>query len=993
MVPVNLKLTNFRSFGPTTNIPLDFASVFCIVGPNGAGKSTIIEAMLWALFGVSREGRQKWTNVMRKGARFVEVEFEFRIENEGYKVIRRYDGRKHLDVFRLSNGRRYSLTTSRRLSDAQRKLEELLGTNYDGLVSASVFVQNEAGRFSKLTPSRRRELLAKLFGIEVFQKIRDRASLRVRELSAVRTANQHELEGINEQLSQIPDPTDEIAIIEKELEHTKSKIDEKLAELGKAQERKAFIQARIENLNKKKDELLSIKTEIENLIKEQEKLRLKASQLKSILSNESEIREQFESLKKLQDEESKLSEKLAHQTYLQERLGELQQRLSKLQKDKARQIGMLSGKIKQLRNFLIQTGEELESYDSLSAVAKKFEDAKKLVATLEQKKAEYDKISSAISSVRMRIDAEREAIMSQIKTLEQEISELMTETSKMGMLKTELEKVKQKLMHAKNIQKRIDELEGENAQAKLRIQTLEQAKAELSSRIRKVSEQLTFLFESDVPRCPLCGSELTYEHKNEVTKQLESEKQKLTEKLNNTKKEIEKIKEQLVKTEHELENLNRKKPDENALEDERKRLEAELARLSQVELEIKRRSEKLVNLKEKIATDAYAQKWRDELKNLERNLLEIDFSHESFLEAKSMLDELEPKYIKFQELRRLQQQSKTTKAELEKLKKQLEELKSAEVGAQISQQIEKITSELDALGYDRNRHLQVRKRIATLEPIKKKMYELEQAKKNLPEAMEAIERVKSQISEKRKRLKHVSEEISNIELLKRELNKLEAYSDAVNKRVEELRRRKDELSERLTKLVSIKSVREELLKRKARLRSVISDTGSKEKIYSALAEICGPLGIQDWLLRRYLSAIESDANDILGLLTDGELSVRLVPEGTEKLAVRISDHLGERPYESYSGGEEFRIDFALRLALSRTLAQRSGFPLRTLIIDEGFGSQDEQGLQKLIDAIFDVSSEFEKIIVISHLPQLKNSFPARLEVEKTAEGSKVRVFA
>ena len=241
MVPVNLKLTNFRSFGPTTNVPLDFASVFCIVGPNGAGKSTIIEAILWALFGVSREGRQKWTNVMRKGARFVEVEFEFRIENEGYKVIRRYDGRKHLDVFGFSNGKRYSLTTSRRLSDAQRKLEELLGTNYDGLVSASVFVQNEAGRFSKLTPSRRRELLAKLFGIEVFQKIRDRASLKVRELSAVRTANQHELEGINEQLSQIPDPTDEIAIIEKELEHTKSKIDEKLAELGKAQERKAFI--------------------------------------------------------------------------------------------------------------------------------------------------------------------------------------------------------------------------------------------------------------------------------------------------------------------------------------------------------------------------------------------------------------------------------------------------------------------------------------------------------------------------------------------------------------------------------------------------------------------------------------------------------------------------------------------------------------------------------------------------------------------------------
>ena len=55
----------------------------------------------------------------------------------------------------------------------------------------------------------------------------------------------------------------------------------------------------------------------------------------------------------------------------------------------------------------------------------------------------------------------------------------------------------------------------------------------------------------------------------------------------------------------------------------------------------------------------------------------------------------------------------------------------------------------------------------------------------------------------------------------------------------------------------------------------------------------------------------------------------------ETLDIRISDSTGERPYENYSGGEKFRINFAVRLALSRILAHRSGARLRTLVIDEG----------------------------------------------------------
>jgi exonuclease SbcC len=111
----------------------------------------------------------------------------------------------------------------------------------------------------------------------------------------------------------------------------------------------------------------------------------------------------------------------------------------------------------------------------------------------------------------------------------------------------------------------------------------------------------------------------------------------------------------------------------------------------------------------------------------------------------------------------------------------------------------------------------------------------------------------------------------------------------------------------------------------------------------------------------------------------------------ETLDILISDGSGTRDYELYSGGEAFRVNFAIRLALSELLAQRAGARLQTLVIDEGFGSQDALGRQHLIEAINMVRKDFAKVLVISHLDELKDAFPNRIEVEKTVNGSSLRV--
>jgi DNA repair protein SbcC/Rad50 len=134
-------------------------------------------------------------------------------------------------------------------------------------------------------------------------------------------------------------------------------------------------------------------------------------------------------------------------------------------------------------------------------------------------------------------------------------------------------------------------------------------------------------------------------------------------------------------------------------------------------------------------------------------------------------------------------------------------------------------------------------------------------------------------------------------------------------------------------------------------------------------------------------------------MTDGRMNLHFSTqkekadgEGViETLDIQIADELGTRSYEMYSGGEAFRINFAIRVALSQLLARRAGAHLRTLFIDEGFGTQDEDGRNKLVEAINAIQHDFELILVITHIDDLRDSFPVHVIVEKTPNGSRISV--
>jgi exonuclease SbcC len=165
-----------------------------------------------------------------------------------------------------------------------------------------------------------------------------------------------------------------------------------------------------------------------------------------------------------------------------------------------------------------------------------------------------------------------------------------------------------------------------------------------------------------------------------------------------------------------------------------------------------------------------------------------------------------------------------------------------------------------------------------------------------------------------------------------------------------------------------------------------------------LREAFGRRGVPNMIIETIVPEVEEVANALLARMTEGQMMLRLetqretkAGETRETLEIIISDGLGTRAYEMYSGGEAFRINFALRVALSKLLARRAGAQLRALFIDEGFGSQDTLGRERLVAAINSIQDDFDRILVITHLDELRDAFPARIEVTKTPEGSQLRL--
>lgn len=316
-------------------------------------------------------------------------------------------------------------------------------------------------------------------------------------------------------------------------------------------------------------------------------------------------------------------------------------------------------------------------------------------------------------------------------------------------------------------------------------------------------------------------------------------------------------------------------------------------------------------------------------------------------------------------------------------------------------QLAAIGVEMDALGYDADAHAALRQAEQAGRSSEEDFSQLVQARAALAPLRREIEDLKKQKEERQKELENLDTahqdavaKLAADQADLPDLSQAEANLFDVQEKENILRKEVGGAEQKVAVLEGFKTRKAGYLEEREQITQYIADLKQLERAF-------GKDGIPALLIEQALPEIAATANELLSRLTNGRMSLRFATQREykdtsredqkETLDMIISDDLGERDYEMFSGGEAFRINFAIRLALSQVLARRAGARLQTLVVDEGFGSQDAQGRQRLVEAINLVSEDFEKILVITHLDELKEAFPTRIEVEKTLEGSKISV--
>jgi exonuclease SbcC len=328
-------------------------------------------------------------------------------------------------------------------------------------------------------------------------------------------------------------------------------------------------------------------------------------------------------------------------------------------------------------------------------------------------------------------------------------------------------------------------------------------------------------------------------------------------------------------------------------------------------------------------------------------------------------------------------------------------LESEAFAVEARARLEIIDAALKAIGYDATAHDAARQAEEAGRASEGELRSLESARATLAPLEREITEIQAQLAEQsadleRQQQEHLSAlaalaesqaQAPNLYEIERLLYAIQEQENRLRMEVGAARQKVRILDELKTRRVTLEAQREQL--------------ALQVRQYRQLERAFGKDGVPALLIEQALPEIESKANETLARLSGGSMSVRFVTQAAykdrnrddlrETLDIQISDSSGTRDYEMFSGGEAFRVNFAIRLALSEVLAQRAGARLQTLVIDEGFGSQDLQGRQRLVEAINLVRTDFAKILVITHIDELKDAFPNRIEVEKTDLGSMVRV--
>lgn len=546
---------------------------------------------------------------------------------------------------------------------------------------------------------------------------------------------------------------------------------------------------------------------------------------------------------------------------------------------------------------------------------------------------------------------ELERAQSELSHLEQTQIRLKAQLQTEEKEATHLKKERTSLAHAQvtqnDTQAQLQHIEQQFIKRKTYYQKFIDQGNWLTSQLRELEQKKQLAHGTDAPSCPLCEQNLSASRRSFLKNKFDKNELLLHHQLRRVTKLIENLKQLL--------------------------LEQHKALQSTKEL-----------------NDQHTQRGV-KIEELDKNYGKIE---RSIQETVQLLTSHEQQY------KELMQRITDKKTELEQLQRDgLLSLEKNSAYAAAQQLLTQLNHDEKQINYDVNAHQSTQQALQKTEQQLIEYEHLKQEQEGQKEHGQEIGRLCTLLKNINQEEKLLQKDCSLYESLTQQITQICVDEKLLQEEMLTITRQKEALLQQKGRLETKQDTLAKYQDEKKLLQKRLSTLGDSIDDYQAIATATSKDGIQALLIEDAIPEIEQEANQLLSKLTNNQAqifieSLRDLKKGgaKETLDIKISDAAGIRAYELFSGGEAFRIDFALRIAISKLLARRAGTALQTLIIDEGFGSQDEEGLSNIMDAIYKIQDDFHKIIIVSHLPAMKDQFPVHFMIEKRPNGSKVHIL-
>ncbi|MCY3681933.1 MAG: SMC family ATPase [Gemmatimonadetes bacterium] len=1015
MIPISLSLQNFLSYGENVP-PLDFSGfhVACISGRNGHGKSALLDAITWALWGEARKsGSERRPNdgLLRIGATEMRVDFEFFLENDRYRISRSFrktgksaTTRLEFQIYSPETNAYKTLSEESAVRQTQASIDTLLRMTYETFINSAFLLQGRADEFTRCKASQRKALLSDILGLSHYDDLSSLAREHAREEDIELATARAKKDDIAQTIEKRGDFVAQRDSVNAQLHACNSELES--AENRREELRK--IRTQRERHEAEREALQKEISRIESDMKEQQTVSEKAQQdiaaYREILGRRAEIANAAKKYRACQKEDADLQTKLHTLRPLEKRAGELDQKIADQRHEVERRLGEWQIRIGDAERALRETEALLSDRETIQAQLEALHKARQQDREWEEIRENRERVERNIRDLERQIDRAIENIKVEINTYthhRQQTDALVAEIETRGETRQSL---RTQAEENQSLEAEREEIRNRGSALKIQIENNSERLDSLCQDREDIAQQQQTLQNVQDASCPLCGSELDQAHREEVSaklaKQLREQRTQITQlesdiqkaeaereqhrhhyqKIKNLLAQREDITQRLAEAEAALKEAENAVQTRETLSAEIKTLETQLREQTQNSPDARALSEARSTLESLTYNPAEHRTLREKLKTLDS----VEAKNAQLRLAAEQREKVLEELPTFREKRDLAQQW----------------LNKAKYAPSEQAEREQVHQRIRSLGYNAEHHQHISRQLADLQDAPAQYERLQVAERDLENAQTQANTAKNRLAElterdgqARQRLTEITEAINSAESTLEEANALE-------NNIAQMRTQRDDLLQQNAALQSQIEHCDALGAEQNAVEEKIKSCEREIRIYRELTTAFGKDGIQALIIEQAIPEIEEEANRILTRLTDNRTQIALESlrdlktGGTrETLDIKISDELGERSYELYSGGEAFRIDFSIRIALSKLLSRRTGTRLRTLVIDEGFGTQDAEGLDHLVEAIQAISGDFEKILIITHVESLKQAFPVRIEVNKYPDlGSRFEVL-